>query len=246
MKRYCFYLLLTWMAPWPAVAQDEGPRPHSNWVDLMIGVGSGQTNVSTSYQHAWKFGARKRLLMGVGMRLSGFFASDKYFVTAPAKIVKGEGGPGALFKKPIEENMDSVHFSTANTYALNFMLNIRYSFTDRFSAGFNIDLVGVSFGKEQSGTYINGNDPNGIKTKPTAGAPTGFNLLLIGENDLGSLNSEFFVAYRINERWSVKAGVQHIFMEYTTTTKVQQFPESNDRFRITPTTACAGIVYTIH
>ncbi len=246
MKRLFICLLVTLMAQGSLWAQDEEPRPHSNWVDLMIGVGNGQTNVSTSYQHAWKFGARKRLLMGVGMRLSGFFASDKYFVTAPAKIVKGEGGPGALFKKPIEENMDSVHFNTANTYALNFMLNIRYSFTDRFSAGFNIDLIGVSFGKQQSGTYINGNDPSGNTSQPTAGAPTGFNLLLIADNDLGSLNSEFFVGYRINERWSVKAGVQHIFMEFTTTTKVQQFPESNDRFRITPTTACAGVVYTIH
>jgi hypothetical protein len=225
-------------------AQDE-PRPKTRAVDLMLGIGSGVTNVATSYQYAWKYGKKQRLTMGIGMRFNGLFASDKYYVTAPAKIVKGEGGPQAFFKKEIPANMDSVMMPSASIFALNFMVNIGYAISDRFSAGFNIDVIGISFGKQQPGVYINGNAPDGITSKPVEAAPTGFNLLLIGENDLGSLNSEFFVAYAVDERWTAKLGIQHTFMEYTTTTKVQQLPEQNDRFRITPTVVCVGVGYTL-
>lgn len=236
-----FVLLLLTISLSKVFAQDE-PRAHNHLADFILGVGSRQTNVSLSYQIAWRFGDKQKLVMGAGLRTNAFFASDKYFVTAPAKIVKGEAGPGALFKESIPANMDSVHFSSASIYSINFLLHIGYAFTDKFKVGFNIDVIGASFGPGQSGTYINGNA--GATTPVTAG-PTGLNLLLVGENDLGSLNSEFFANYALNEKWSLKAGIQHVFMEYTTTTKVQQLPEPNDRFRITPTVACVGVVYTI-
>lgn len=225
-------------------AQDE-PRVHNHLADFMLGIGGGQTNVSASYQVAWKFGDNQKLLMGVGLRANAFFATDKYFVTAPAKIAKGEAGPGALFKESIPANMDSVQFSSAQAFSINFLIHIGYAFSEKFKAGFNIDVIGVSFGATQSGTYINGNAPGGPAATPVSGAPTGFNLLLVGENDLGSLNSQFFVTYSVNKNWALKAGVQHVFMEFTTTTKVQQLPEPNDRFRIAATVACAGVVYTI-
>lgn len=226
-----------------AHAQEE-PRERTSDMHYMLGVGSGQTTVSASYQTGWKFGEKKRLVMGVGIRANAFFASGKYFVTAPAKLVKGEAGPAALFKEPIPGNMDSVHFSSAQAYSLNILIHIRYDFTEKFKAGFNIDVIGASFGGSRSGTYINGNDP-GNTNLPVSASPSGFNLLLVGENDLGSLNSEFFVTYAMTDKWALKAGVQHLFMEFTTSTKVQQFPEPNDRFRITPTVVCAGVVYTI-
>ncbi len=225
----------------PVTAQDEVPRATQSYADLMLGIGGGQTNVSLSYQYNWKFGKKQKLEMGVGARFNSFFSSNKYFVTAPAKIVKGEAGLGAFFKEPITSNMDSVQVPSAQINSLNILLNIGYNFSDRFRAGFNIDVIGFSFGGSQKGTYI-----NGTATQPVTASPSGFNLLLVGENDLGSLNSEFFIAYAFNEKWSGKLGVQHIFMEYTTDTQVQQFPEANDRFRITPTVVCVGVVYKIH
>ena len=235
-----FLSLLLCISAYHADAQDER-RASTSAVDLMLGIGSGQTNASLSYQYAWKFGKNKKLEMGAGMRFNSFFSSDKYFVTAPAKIVKGEAGPGALFKEVIPANMDSVKFPSAQVNSLNVLLSIGYSFSARFRAGFNIDVIGFSFGGSQNGTYI-----NGTATQPVTASPSGFNLLLVGENDLGSLNSEFFVTYAVNEKWSGKLGVQHIFMEYTTDTNVQQLPEANDRFRITPTVVCVGVVYRIH
>jgi len=229
----------------PALAQEETPRRFTNFGDVTLGFGSGLTTTSASYQYQWMFGKKEKLRMGVGMRFNGFFASDQYLVTAPAKIVKGESGPGALFKNSIPENMDSVFFPSAQTYSINFLISIGYQVSKDFLVGFNIDVIGASFGPQKAGTYINGNDSGGTYASPTIGAPTGLNLLLIGPNDIGSLNSEFYVSYTLDERWSIEAGIQHFFMEFTTTTKVQQAPESNDRFRITPTIVCAGVAYKI-
>ncbi|MEN9598311.1 MAG: hypothetical protein RL596_622 [Bacteroidota bacterium] len=62
--------------------------------------------------------------------------------------------------------------------------------------------------------------------------PTGFNLLLISDNDLGSLNSELFIRYKINNKWSIRGGTSFLFNEYKTNTKVQvQNGIENDRFR---------------
>lgn len=236
-----FYLLLLVST----VSAQDARRERTRQADLMLGFGSGQTNLSVSYQAGWKFGEKKRLVMGVGLRSNAFFANEKYFETAPARLVKGEAGPGAFFNKKIPENMDSVFFPKANVYAINFLIHIGYSFTQKLTAGFNIDVIGASFGSSQNGLYINGDGPAPNAPFPVTGSPSSFNLLLVGENDLGSLNSEFFITYALNDKMAIKGGIQHIFMEYTTATEIQQSPEPNDRFRITPTVLCVGFVYSL-
>lgn len=236
MRALLFFLIV--MSRTIVVAQDE-PRANTQYVDMMVGIGK-VVNLSISYQVGWKFGEKQRLVMGVGARVNNSIATGEFFTTAPAKLVKGEAGPAALFKEPIPANIDSVLLPTARVYSLNAMLHIGYNFSEKFGVGFNIDVIGASFGGSTSGTYY-----AGTVSTPVTASPSGFNLLLVGENDLGTLNSEFFVGYRINEKMMLKAGIQHIFMEYTTSQAVQQFPEPNDRFRITPTIFCAGLAYKL-
>ena len=79
----------------------------------------------------------------------------------------------------------------------------------------------------------------------TSASPTPFNILLVSDNDRGSLNSEFYGKYLLNEKWAVKLGAQFLFTEYTTQTKVQQFPQANDRFRNKPLLLCVGVRYKL-
>lgn len=237
-------LLVGICAATQSIAQDATSK-NSSYADLTIGVGSMST-VGLGYQYNWKMGKKQKLELGIGGRFTSLIASDKYYVTAPAKLSKGSTGPGALFKEPIKANMDSVLLPSGQVNSLNVMVNVVYNFSSKFRAGFNIDLIGFSFGGAQTGTYINGNNgAPGSRVLPVTASPAGFNLLLVAENDLGSLNSEFYVAYAVNEKWSVKLGAQHIFMEYVTATNVQQFPEPNDRFRITPTVISVGAAYKL-
>lgn len=123
---------------------------------------------------------------------------------------------------------------------LNITINLGYNITPRWYAGFNIDAIGFSFGGEKNGRFITNNAGQTVSAKPT-----GFNLLLISDNDKGSLNSELFVRYQWNKKWAARLGYQFLFTEYTTATEVQRFPEANDRFRNKVSAVLFGVSYNL-
>lgn len=194
---------------------------HSS-VDLSMGFIADRFSISGGYVHNWDLGNRRKFELGLGGRLTTSFGSNQYFTTAPAKLTTG----GSPFGEPIKSNIDSLLIASVQVFAVNAMLNFGYHINRNLMAGFNIDVIGFSFGGRNNGTYVNGSTVQGVISNPTS-----FNVLLLGDNDRGTLNSEFYLKYRLNDRWSVKGGLQHLFTEYTTETQVQQFPEPNDRFR---------------
>jgi hypothetical protein len=124
--------------------------------------------------------------------------------------------------------------------AVSIFVTLGYNLSERLSFRFNIDAIGFSFGKSTTGNYI-----NGVRGSRQSGSPTLFNLLLISDNDKGSLNSEFFARYLLNEKWGIKGGVQFLFTEYTTDSEIQQYPEPNDRFRNKSLMFSAGVSYKL-
>jgi hypothetical protein len=225
-----------------ASAQKNKVRAIDNFAELTGGIGASQATVSLAYVFNWKVGKRKKFELGLGARFASYFGSDLYFTTAPAKLTSGKTGPAVLFTDDIDANIDSVLFPRAQINALNLSLNFGYNFSRKFSAGLTIDAIGFSFGKKQSAVYYGNNFATGV---PVTAKPTGFSLLLISDNDKGSLNSELFARYRWNDSWGVKLGFQFFFAEYTTDTKVQTTPGggTNDRFRKKVAGAGIGITY---
>lgn len=205
-------------------------------------AGNREFSTAFMYQHLWKVGKKQKFKVGAGLRLTNYFGFDRYYTTAPAKLTSGQTGPGVLFSEDIPQNIDSVIFNHTQVNALNLSINFEYEVYKKLRLGFNIDAIGFSVGGKQNGNYL-GN--NGIGSA-TSAKPTGFNLLLVSDNDLGSLNSEFFTAYQYNKKWSAKLGFQFLFAEYTTDTKVQTTPDlqRNDRFRNKSSAISLGIIYT--
>lgn len=210
-----------------AFAQDlpKGYQYNNNF-DLAFAIGGSQFTVSPSWAHLHGIGKKEKFKIGYGVRFNAVFGSNQIFVTAPAKLTSGKTGPTVLFTDNILANFDTVSLVKSQVNSLNAFINLQYSFTRKFDLGFNIDALGFSFGGKQGGTFTY----NGVNTAISA-KPTTANVLLTSDNDLGSLNSEFYARYWFNEKWAIKAGLTFIFSEYTTNTKVQQFPEANDRFR---------------
>ena len=136
--------------------------------------------------------------------------------------------------------MDSFLIKTSQVNCFNLALTLGYNLSKRVLLRFNIDAIGFSFGKSVNGNYINGNEGSMEPATPTA-----FNLLLISDNDKGSLNSEFFARYLLNDKWAIKGGIQFLFTEFTTDLEVQQFPEPNDRFRNKSLMFSAGVSYKL-
>lgn len=212
----------------------------SKFTDLNLGVGDTEGSLAFSFNYDKGLGKNRKVVLGFGARFTSYLGKNQYYITAPAKLTSGSTGPGVLFKENIEANMDTFLVKNAQVNSLNLLLTIGYNFSDRFMVRFNIDAIGFSFGKSTTGNYI-----NGLQGSIESSQPTSFNLLLISDNDKGSLNSEFFVRYLLNEKWGIKGGMQFLFTEYTTDTEVQQFPQPNDRFRNKSLMFMAGVSYKL-
>lgn len=192
-------------------SQDHGTV---DYLTLTGAIGSNQGSVSLDYFHLWRVGKSKKIEIGLGGRFTSYFGSSQYYTSAPPSLAADVN------------KSDSLLLQSPQVNALNLAINLGYQLSRKFGLGFNIDAVGLSFGGKQNGTYINGN-----LGQATTSNPTSFNLLLIGNNDKGSLNSEFYLRYFFKDKLAMKVAYQYLFTEYTTETQVQQLPEPNDRFR---------------
>lgn len=228
MNRIFLVLLFT---PTFLFAQDR-----ARYADVAIGVANSQGAVSLSYVHLWKLGAKKKFALGLGGRLTSYFGANQYYTTAPAELTSGSTGPGVIFKDDIIANIDSFFVKSPQANCLNISINAEYPVSKKIMAGFNIDLLGFSFGGSREGTYINGST-----TATVNASPTPFNVLLVSDNDRGSLNSEMYLRYFVNEKIAVKLGAQFLFTEYTTSYPVQTYPSNNDRFRNKSLMVCIGV-----
>jgi hypothetical protein len=196
------------------------------FADLSFGFGSSQGSIAAGYFYNFNLGLKKKFFIGTGVRFNAYYGSKINYLSAPAKLA-GE-----------ESKTDTLQAPKPAVYAINALVNLGYNFSPKIQAGFNIDLLGFSFGPKGKPIFIT----NGTQTI-TEAKPTGFNALLVGNNDRGTLNSEFYLRYKINNQFGVKAAYQYFFTELTTTFKVQTVPEQNDRFRNKASLFSIGVSY---
>ena len=189
--------------------------------ELGGGIGSSVGSISASGFHNWGLGSKKKFYVGTGLRFTSYFGSSVNFTTAPADLTADD------------KNVDTLFAASPSIGSLNLTINLGYRISEKLDVGFNIDAIGISFGPTGTPNYVR----NG-KSTPTSASPTSPNILLVGDNDKGSLNSHLFVRYKIGEKIGLKLAYQYLFNELTTTTKVQTIPSANDRFR-----AKSGMIY---
>ncbi len=222
-----------------SLAQDSIKRS-DRFTDATVAIGDQEGSVSILFIHNWRLGTNRKLGIGLGGRITSYLGANQYYITAPAKLTSEGTSPLIFFKENIAKNIDSLLVKSPQVNSINASINIDYRISTKVTIGFNIDAVGFSFGSKQKGNYI-----NGYQGKNTEGSPTSFNVLLISDNDRGSLNSELYAKYFINDTWAMKAGAQFLFTEYTTTTEVQELPSANDRFRNKSLLFAIGVSYQL-
>ncbi len=183
---------------------------------------SGALGVGRQHQ----LGKKDRLLLGYGLRYNGYRGSNINFVTAPPSLT-------------LDDKLDTFTMARAATHALNLYVALGYQITSKLSFVFDIDVIGATFGAEQSGLFTS-TDQLGFNGNYQA-TPTTLNALLVGDNDIGTLGSNFTLQYKLHDHWGVKAGMAYIFTEYTTS---QTLAFGNDRFRRKSAQAMLGITYS--
>lgn len=224
-------------------AQKTAKKPQ--YFDFATTFGAGQSSIAASYVYDWQLGKKKKFAIGIGGRLTNSFGSNLEYTTAgPAKLTRGTNTPFAVvFAEQKSQNWDTLTVKNPFTSALNFTVNFSYNFSSKLSGGFNIDLIGLTVGSKSTAVLVT----NGIAKTESVAKPTTFNLLLTGDNDLGTLNSEFFVKYKLNNRWALRGVFQYLFTEYNTTNIKQIAPDGTQvtRFRNKANNIGIGISYTL-
>ncbi len=214
MKKYIFLAAFALSTTITATAQKTVNPKSQQLADLSFGFGNKQGSVVAGYFYNWNLGKSKKFFIGTGARFNTFYGTGVNYTSAPSNLA------GDKLKE------DTLLAPKPSAYSLNLLINLGYNISPKLQAGFNIDLIGASFGPEGSPNFTS----NGISSA-TKAKPAGFNVLLVGNNDKGSLNSEFYARYKFTDKFGAKIAYQYFFTELVTTTKVQTAPEANDRFR---------------
>lgn len=224
------WLLLVWL-PSAVIAQSVERPAIAQTLDLSLATKRNLTTVALSINRLHGLGAAQHFRIGYGLRLTSAFGRNTDYKTAPPELVKGEGKGSVigLFTRDLDENIDTLRLPQTQGYSINLSFNLEYVLSHRVEIGFNIDVIGFTFGPNQRGTFI-ANSPvqSFLSGTVQESRLTPFNLLLGDKSDRGSLNSEGYARYQLNPRFSLRTGLSFQFNEYTTASKLTF---GNDRFR---------------
>ena len=219
------FLLLCMVAAFNSHAQYNYPKKQVYGDVALSGIGGFSS--AFSYNQLYGVGKSKRFKIGWGVRLTSFFGKNLNYYTAPARLTSGEVGPQVLFVENVLSNIDTLKLTKTQTNALNLDIHLQYSFR-KLDIGFNIDAIGATFGGEQNGAFVAKSTGSRFDGTQQNAKPTVFNLLLVSDNDLGSLNSELYGRYWLKENIGLRIGASFQFTEYTTS---QKLTFENNRFR---------------
>ena len=239
MKPGISYIIIVHLfAAQPVVSQSAFTE--KNFYNLTLSIGKSEYAAALSWVHQKGLGNKKqRFSIGYGLRFTSYTGRNQDFITAPARLTSRQEGPQVLFSKTYPESLDTIRFASSQLNALNMMIHFEYSLVDNLGIGFNIDAAGFSFGRRQKGKLKSSIKPSALAEEQSA-KPTPFNLLLVSDNDIGSLNSEMYFRYWIGDHVAIKAGFCFLFAEYTTDAKLIF---DNDRFRNKAGMGMIGVTY---
>ena len=200
----------------------------SSRADLSGAIGAGVSSASLGFTRTHGLLKSHKLRLGYGLRFSSMYGNDLNYTTAPAKLI-------------VDDKVDTLNIGEPISIGLNAVIHIGYQITPKIYAGFNIDAVGLGFGATNKASF-RARDPLSTAPKTVTSRPTAYNLLLVGDNDIGYLKSEFTLGYAISDKLLVRAGYDFTFSEYTTEVKLD---DANDRFRYKASMFFIGVSYNL-
>lgn len=209
------------------ITEEKKGYKYDNNFELTLSSNGNHHATAISWVKFHTISKKGNFKIGYGVRINSQFGKDLTYITAPAKLTV----------KP--ENIDTFIVSSPQNNSINLSINLQYSFKNKLDLGFNIDALGASFGGKVNGKYVSHQSSNNGTTH--SASPTSFNLLLVGDNDIGMLNSEFYFRYWFNKKFALKAGASFLFTEYTTSHK---FRLDNNRWRHKAMQGLIGITFS--
>lgn len=200
-------------------------------LDFSAGVGT-ISSANLMFRKNFYLGAKKKIIIAPGFRVGFAAANDINYISAPSEITAEPN------------NIDTFKIGNTNVLTTSLGINLGYKVNNKLSVMFDIDVFGLSFGGKQMGSFMPGTNSKDSLLQTTANLetnPTSPNILLVGDNDRGSLFSAINVNYNLTENWGLKIGAGFLFTEYTSTNKYGI--TNNNRWRAKTPQINVGVTY---
>lgn len=170
----------------------------STSADLALGFNGNNIVIAPGVVFQWSL-LNERIGIGTGLRMNYLSSSDVVFNNESYSDFSELGA------------FATDQISSFSSMSFNVPLHASLRFSEKFGLGFNIDVIGLTFGKggDKTSYLVSTPDQNQLYTKVE---PSSLNLLLGGAADLGTLNSEFYLQYNIS-RIGIRAGYSIYFSE---------------------------------
>jgi len=199
--------------------------------------GNAHYAIGTNVQYTIAIGRKKqRVCIGGGIRFQSFFTKDRNYETSSLELSElNRGGADTLFFKKIQNN-------TFNAY-VTLQLHIKPG-VDIY---INSDIGGLNFADRRTGAYISyENNPDFNTGNPNfpvdyATEPYAFNLNIYDQS-YGTIMSEIYGSFKINQLVGWRLGVQHYRNQYQT---VQEVPFNGKRFSQSQWIATLGLTFDL-
>lgn len=226
-----------------AFAQSPVSARLQSGYDIGMAYTTGNYNPSAAYYQLINIGDRKLFAVGWNIRLGAFYGDNLNYYTAPARLTREKTGFSALGAPLVIRNIDTVRYDyvtmTSASVGVRAQVNL-----GKLTIGASADLLGLTFGKKRDGRYksstgqytIQGASGKDSTSVPFQGAsvfqssrPSALNIRLLGDNDRGTLSTEIYARYSINQRFGIKVGYQMLTTEMTVANR--DIIADNNRFR---------------
>lgn len=149
---------------------------------------SDQFIPTISFGEHVSFGNNYKFSIGSGVRMTIFSAKGNTFTGLKSPYLSTTITP----------------LTRENMSIFNIPITAEYQ-GKKIVAGFNVDLIGLTFGKSKDSLAINNYTGS---TENLSVKPTSFNFAL---GSAGSTNNEVYIGFRIREEIIIKAGVSFLF-----------------------------------
>lgn len=199
--------------------------------------GNAHYAAAATVQYTMGIGRKKqRFNVGAGLRFQSFFTKDRNYASSSQELnALNRGGADTMFFSKIQNN-------TLNAY-ITFQIHIKPG-VDIY---FNTDIGGINFADQRTGAYLSyENNPDfstGIPNFPVDynTEPYAFNLNIY-DRSYGTIMSEVYGSFRLNDVLNWRLGVQYYQNQYVT---VQEVPYVGTGFAQANWMATLGIAFNL-
>jgi hypothetical protein len=187
--------------------------------------------------YTWGLGSKKqRSNLGAGLRMNSFFTQDRYYKTSSLELAAlNRGGADSLF------------FKTIQTNTLNIFVTFQFHIKQGVDIYFNTDIGGINFGDGREAAYLSyENNPDfntSIDRFPVDyyTEPYAFNLNMYNQS-YGTIMSELYGSFRINELMGWRLGLMYYRNEYVT---IRDVPMNGKRFSQSNWMGTLGVTFNL-